>query len=153
MKLGCYFFCGGYLPQGEYALKFIAFYPYQDGRLGGNILVYVTILYVTILKNPYKTKTNEARMLIFSVGGIYHKRSMPCKFYNSTPIRMGARVKLPYPPPQRNLTVCHYFHFVLLNSILPYKTKTNKAKMIIITVKPLFYSTGAIWGEIIPAPP
>ena len=43
---------------------------------GGNIFVYVTILYVTILKIPYKTKTNEARMVIFSMDGTYHRGSM-----------------------------------------------------------------------------
>ena len=34
-------------------------------------------MYVTILKNQYKTKTNRARMLIFSVGGTYHRGNMP----------------------------------------------------------------------------
>ena len=34
-------------------------------------------LSVMILKNPYKTKTNKAMMLFFSVEGTYHKGSMP----------------------------------------------------------------------------
>ena len=48
-------------------------------------------LSVTILKNPYKTKTNEARMLIFSVEGTYHRGSIPLLFGRSNPISPGAR--------------------------------------------------------------
>ena len=56
---------------------------------------------VTILKNPYKTKTNEARMLIFSVEGTYHRGSIPLLFGRSNPISPGARggvtiLKSPY---------------------------------------------------------
>ena len=35
--------------------------------------MYVTILNVTILSNPCKTKANEARLVIFSVEGTYHR--------------------------------------------------------------------------------
>ena len=65
--------------------------PIRTGARGGNIFVYVTILYVTILKNPYKTKTNEARILFFSVEGTNHRGSIPLLFGRSNPISPGAR--------------------------------------------------------------
>ena len=53
--------------------------------------MYVTILYVTILKNPYKTKTNEARILFFSVEGTYHRGSMSLMFGHLNSVSPGAR--------------------------------------------------------------
>ena len=35
---------------------------------------------VTILKNPYKTKSYKGRKLFFSVEGTYHRGSMPLMF-------------------------------------------------------------------------
>ena len=80
---------------------------------GGITKFYVTKIYVTILKNPYKTKSFKARMLIFSVQGTYHRGSIPFVFVHSNPISLGARgVK------------------ILKN---PYKTIDNEARM------PIFY--------------
>ena len=43
----------------------------------GDVCLSVTILSVAILKNPYKTKTNKARMTFFSVKGTYNGERMP----------------------------------------------------------------------------
>ena len=58
---------------------------------GGDTKFYVTKNYVTILKNPYKTISFKARMLIFSVQGTYHRGSIPFVFVHSNPISPGAR--------------------------------------------------------------
>ena len=43
---------------------------------GGVVCLPVTILFVTILKNTYKTNTNKARMLFFSVKVTYHGKTL-----------------------------------------------------------------------------
>ena len=63
------------------------FTPIITDARGGRIFCPSHFLSVTILKNPYKTKTNKARMLIFSVKVTYHGR----RLQHSTPIITGAR--------------------------------------------------------------
>ena len=78
MKQGYYFFLWKVLPIGGVSPEIYSFLPLLgQAPGGGNIFVYVTILYVTILKIPYKTKTNKARMVIFSMDGTYHRGSIP----------------------------------------------------------------------------
>ena len=66
MKQGYYFFLWKVPTIGEVCPEIYSILPLL-GRApgGGDIFLYVTILYVMILKNSYKTKTNEARMLFF----------------------------------------------------------------------------------------
>ena len=57
---------------------------------GGGEFFYVSYLSlfclsVTILKNPYKTKTNKARMLFFSVEGTYHRGELCLENFSLLP--------------------------------------------------------------------
>ena len=91
---------------------------------------------VTILKNPYKTKTNEATMLIFSVEGTYHRGSIPLLFGRSNPISPGARGGV-----------------TILKS--PYKTKSYKGRKLFFSVEGTYHrgSMPLIFGHSNPISP
>ena len=65
--------------RGSKLLKFGHSHLISPGARGG-YKIYVTKIYVTILKNPFKRKSYKARMLFFSVEGTYHRGSIPFVF-------------------------------------------------------------------------
>ena len=77
MKQGYYFFLWKVPTIGEICPEIYSILALLGRTPGGEIFLYVTILYVTILKNPYKTKTNKAKMVFFSVEGTYYRGSIP----------------------------------------------------------------------------
>ena len=85
-------------------------------------------LSVTILKNPYKTKTNEARMLIFSVEGTYHRGSMSLLFGHSNPISLGVLTRL--------VRELGGGGTILKN---PYKTKNYKGRKLFFSVEGTYH--------------
>ena len=67
MKQGYYFFLWRVPTIGEVFSEIYSFLPLLVQAPGGGTEFYVTKIYVTILKNPFKRKSYKARMLIFSV--------------------------------------------------------------------------------------
>ena len=74
MKQGYYFFLWKVPTIEGYAI----FFSIKTGTWLGNIFgVYHNLVYVMILKNPYKTINNKARVPIFPMEGAYQTGSLP----------------------------------------------------------------------------